>query len=61
MRCKCCDNIMTYKNTQQKNTGQEDDLCGSCRYLAFHSQTEREYVGGSYPSDGVTQPRNYPE
>ena len=57
MRCKCCDNIMTYRNTQSKNTGFEDDLCGHCRYLAFWAITEREYVCGTYPAEGVTQPK----
>lgn len=57
MRCKCCDNIMTYRNTQSKSTGFEDDLCGNCRYLAFWAITEREYVCGAYPSEGVTQPK----
>lgn len=61
MRCKCCNNTMTNRNTQHKPTGKEDDLCGTCRYYAFHAQVEREYIGGAYPTEGVTQPRNYSE
>lgn len=61
MRCKCCNNIINYRNVQDKITGKEDDLCGACRYLAFYASTEHEYIGGAYPSEGVTQPRNYSE
>jgi hypothetical protein len=57
MRCKCCDNIMTYRNMQLKSTGFEDDICGHCRYLAFWAITEREYVCGAFPQEGVTQPK----
>lgn len=58
MRCKCCDNPLSRADVTifNKTSGQEEDLCSYCRYLSRHATTEREYVCGAYPVDGVTQP-----
>lgn len=56
MRCKCC-NVPLVNNDRlawNKFANKEEDLCSVCRSLTYNSHTEREYVGGRYPTDGMT-------
>lgn len=56
MRCKCCD-VPLVKNDNaawNKLANKEEDLCSVCRSLVYNSYTEREYIGGRYPTNGVT-------
>lgn len=57
-RCRCCDVLLTNNDTPAWNklAQAEEDFCGACRYLVYNSYTEREYVCGRYPVDGVTGP-----
>lgn len=58
MRCKCCDvPLINNDNPAWNKLAQaEEDLCSACRFLVYNSYTEREYVCGRYPTDGVTGP-----
>ena len=58
MRCKCCDVPLINNDTPAWNklAHKEEDLCSVCRYFVYNSYTEREYVCGRYPVDGVTGP-----
>lgn len=57
-RCKACDAQLTRGSAPPMNKFSkiEEDLCSVCRYLSQHASTEPEYVGGAYPTNGVTQP-----
>lgn len=57
-RCKCCDVPMINNDNPSWNklAHKEEDLCSVCRYLVYNSYTEREYVCGRYPVNGVTGP-----
>jgi hypothetical protein len=60
-RCKCCDAPLT-SNASESSPGwnrvgkQEEDLCSVCRYLVYNSYPVKEYVGGRYPTNGLTNP-----
>lgn len=56
--CRCCDVVMNSNEYPIKNklAGIEEDLCSVCRNLVYNSYTEREYVCGRYPTNGVTGP-----
>jgi hypothetical protein len=58
MRCKCCDVPLINNDSPAWNklAQAEEDLCSVCRFLVYNSYTEREYVCGRYPVDGVTGP-----
>lgn len=58
MRCRCCNNMLANSDNPawNKNSQSEEDLCSVCRSLVYNSYTEREYVGGRWPVDGVTSP-----
>lgn len=58
MRCKCCNSLLSNNDnfSWNKLAQSEEDLCGVCRNLVYNSYTEREYIGGRYPVDGVTNP-----
>lgn len=57
-RCRCCDVPLINNDTPAWNklAQAEEDFCSVCRFLVYNSYTEREYVGGRYPVDGVTGP-----
>lgn len=58
MRCKCCDVPLINNDSPAWNklAHKEEDLCSVCRSLVYNSYTEREYVGGRYPIEGMTGP-----
>lgn len=58
-RCRACDIELygTYVPHLNKNTGQEDDLCGTCKRLSAIDYEERQYIGGENPHEGLTPPR----
>lgn len=57
-RCKACDAQLTKGDAPAFNklSRLEEDLCALCRYLANYASTEPEFVGGPYPTNGLTQP-----
>lgn len=57
-RCKCCDTPLNSSDSPGWNrlAQKEEDLCSVCRNLVYNSYTEREYVCGRYPTNGVTGP-----
>lgn len=62
-RCRCCNAPLSKYEIPYYNpkTGQEDDFCFQCRYLSEHSVVEKEYVGGNFPTSGVTHAKINPD
>lgn len=57
-RCRCCDVPLVNNDSPAWNklANAEEEMCSGCRSLVYNSYTEREYVCGRYPVDGVTGP-----
>jgi len=59
-RCRCCDTPLANNEGPgwNKLAHQEEDLCSVCRYLVYNSYSGKEYVGGRYPTEGLTGAAN---
>lgn len=57
-RCRCCDVPLINNDSPAWNklANKEEDLCSVCRNLVYNSYVEREYIGGRYPTEGMTGP-----